>query len=97
MTNFINFRKKYSKNFGQAQFRKGIGPSGHNFRKLLDALSQLRTLEKGRSEFERKIEKKIDLKRDMNREKKREKERKGEKRSSGSIIINLHSIRKKKN
>ena len=56
MTNFINFRKKYSKNFGQAQFRKGIGPSGHNFRKLLDALSQLRTLEKGRSEFERKIE-----------------------------------------
>ena len=60
MTNFINFRKKYSKNFGQAQFRKGIGPSGHNFRKLLDALSQLRTLEKGRSEFKRKIEKKIE-------------------------------------
>ena len=31
------------------------------------------------------------------REKRREKERKREKRCPGSIIINLHSIRKRKN
>ena len=41
------------------------------------------------------IEKKPEKER--NREKTREKERKERKRCPGSIIINLHSIRKKKN
>ena len=41
--------------------------------------------------MERKRERK-----ERNREKMREKERKREKRCPGSIIINMHSIRKKK-
>ena len=48
-----------------------------------------------REKKERKREKKREEER--NRDKKREKERKREKRCPGSIIINLHSICKKKN
>ena len=50
----------------------------------------------GKSEKKREKERKREIKRDKERktEKKREKERK---RCPGSIIINLHSILKKKN